>query len=317
MKRSFLAASALATLLTGTTVLSFADTTSANKDPMKQVEAVMQHAHHIQDNKRQNQALQTETKKAQSNFMNSIMQSTKSNAHQELVGPNSPASASAPPPTAPAATIKQAATAPSTTSSAGSSDQVGQLQAELSKLKQSNLVFQHQASQRIEALIEKDTQLEAKLSQLGQVLSMLSQEVNQMSGQIKTAETQLGSNNKSTQSLPVQSVNQTTMWMQYTQYGIFGLLVLIVILLLFRRGGQAKVKHAQETESTVPNADDIKDEYDFMGSDEATPSKLDLARAYLAMEDYKAAKKVLDEVMKTGNEEQRTEARKMLTKIPR
>lgn len=306
MKRSFLAASALATILSSWTIVGFADTPSTKSDPMKQVEAVMQQAHQIQASKRQNQALQAETKKAQASFMNSIMQSTKNDARQELVGSDSPMSS---------ASVKPSVVAPTATSSSG--DQVAQLQAELSKFKQSNVVFQHQASQRIQSLIEKDTLLEAKLSQLGQVLSMLSQEVNQLGSQIKTAQAQLSGDGVSTKALPMQPMKQNAMWMQYTQFGIFGLLVLIIVLLLFRRGGHVKVARARHTEDEVSNTDDIKDEYDFMGSDEATPAKLDLARAYLAMEDYKAAKKVLDEVMKTGNEQQRAEARKMLAKIPR
>lgn len=62
--------------------------------------------------------------------------------------------------------------------------------------------------------------------------------------------------------------------------------------------------------------DDTKSEYDFMGSDEAIPAKLDLARAYVAMEDYKAAQEVINQIMQKGNEKQKQEAAHILEGIP-
>lgn len=54
--------------------------------------------------------------------------------------------------------------------------------------------------------------------------------------------------------------------------------------------------------------DDTKSEYDFMSSDEAIPAKLDLARAYIAMNDEEQARMVLTAVIEKGNQEQRSEA---------
>ena len=54
--------------------------------------------------------------------------------------------------------------------------------------------------------------------------------------------------------------------------------------------------------------DDTKTEYDFMSSDEAIPAKLDLARAYIAMNDEEQARMVLTTVIEKGNQEQRSEA---------
>ena len=44
-------------------------------------------------------------------------------------------------------------------------------------------------------------------------------------------------------------------------------------------------------------------EYDFMGSSEGIPAKLDLARAYIAMEDFTAARETLAEILGEGSEE--------------
>lgn len=69
------------------------------------------------------------------------------------------------------------------------------------------------------------------------------------------------------------------------------------------------------TEVKMPTSSVMEDsavEYNFLGTAEAIPAKLDLARAYVAMEDNMAARKVLDEVLKDGNEIHRQEARKIL-----
>ena len=44
-------------------------------------------------------------------------------------------------------------------------------------------------------------------------------------------------------------------------------------------------------------------------------ANLDLARAYIEMEDVEAAKELLDEVIKEGSEEQKQEAESILAKI--
>ena len=52
-----------------------------------------------------------------------------------------------------------------------------------------------------------------------------------------------------------------------------------------------------------------------MGSSEGIPAKLDLARAYIAMEDFASARETLIEILNEGNEEHRLEAKSLLNKI--
>ena len=78
-------------------------------------------------------------------------------------------------------------------------------------------------------------------------------------------------------------------------------LLLLAWLLWYRRP-----KLIDEAEQEVGD-----DEYDFMGSDEAIPAKLDLARAYIEMEKKDEAKKVLEEVTTKGSRAQKQEARKI------
>ena len=60
---------------------------------------------------------------------------------------------------------------------------------------------------------------------------------------------------------------------------------------------------------------DLAEEYDYMRTPEAVPSQLDLARAYIAMEDFIAAKATLNEVIKRGNVDQQQQAHELLAKI--
>lgn len=58
--------------------------------------------------------------------------------------------------------------------------------------------------------------------------------------------------------------------------------------------------------------EDLKDEYDFMGSNEGIPAKLDLARAYIDMQDHVAAKQVLQEILSQGDSAQQAAAQALL-----
>ena len=85
-------------------------------------------------------------------------------------------------------------------------------------------------------------------------------------------------------------------------------LVLILLLILL---GHIWYWHKRCKPKTIEPETD----YDFMGSKESIPAKLDLARAYIDMADKKSARKVLKEIIAQGNAKQRKEAEKLLTQI--
>lgn len=66
----------------------------------------------------------------------------------------------------------------------------------------------------------------------------------------------------------------------------------------------------------LPEGADLEeDEYDFLsGADEAS-TKLDLARAYLEMEDAEGARDILEEVLAEGNDEQKNQAQELLGRL--
>lgn len=109
--------------------------------------------------------------------------------------------------------------------------------------------------------------------------------------------------------------------MQYTLYGLAALVILVAALSLApRRNKQptpvrTAASAASRLAKTMPVEDDTRGEYDFMGSSEGIPAKLDLARAYIAMEDYAAARETLAEILGTNHEEYRLEAKALLNQM--
>lgn len=108
----------------------------------------------------------------------------------------------------------------------------------------------------------------------------------------------------------------------YANLGIVGLIILLLVLLWmiqYTRRSKLNEKSGAPVhsgpEKTVPIEDDTRGEYDFMGSSEGIPAKLDLARAYIAMEDYTAARETLAEILGANHEEYRTEARALLNQL--
>lgn len=88
-------------------------------------------------------------------------------------------------------------------------------------------------------------------------------------------------------------------------FAIAILLFIIWLILYWRK------KMIQQT----IESDDTKSEYDFMGSKEGIPAKIDLARAYIDMSDKESAREVLNEIIVKGNTKQQTDAKKLLKQI--
>lgn len=75
---------------------------------------------------------------------------------------------------------------------------------------------------------------------------------------------------------------------------------------------QTAIVHGEVT----PSEDqEIKTEYDYMGTNGAIPAMVDLARSYLAMDKMTEAKVVLEKVLLRGDKMQRQEAKTLLDEI--
>ena len=93
----------------------------------------------------------------------------------------------------------------------------------------------------------------------------------------------------------------------YINIGVAILLLLamgIIVERFVRREKPIIIQNAPAPAST-------DNEYDFMGSEEAMPAQLDLARSYIAMNQFDQAKEALKVVLEKGNDEQRKIAAKL------
>ncbi|MCH9644627.1 MAG: hypothetical protein K0U29_04615 [Gammaproteobacteria bacterium] len=173
---------------------------------------------------------------------------------------------------------------------------VQQVSQQLSSFIQTSLQFQQANNQKIAALSNQIEKLQVKQAALVQFATILEQGKPALAGNLK----------------PI--VPQASAWekfeSQYSMAIIIALLAVILLMLMFRKRVPSTVS-ANIAEDEV----DTKDEYDYMGSSEAIPAKLDLAHAYIAMEDFTAARKVLRQVIISGDEKQQAEANKMIDNI--
>lgn len=121
----------------------------------------------------------------------------------------------------------------------------------------------------------------------------------------------------------VLQLQRQILQMHYLVMGLLGAVVLMAVLLLMRRkkkplaAVEELIPVAENDGRTIKIEDDTRGEYDFMGSSEGIPAKLDLARAYIAMEDFDAARQTLSEILGEGDETQRQEAHSLLKKMNR
>jgi len=84
---------------------------------------------------------------------------------------------------------------------------------------------------------------------------------------------------------------------------------------LSESGTSGTLEQAPESNDVMP-ADILSSQWRMDSEDwDETATKIDLARAYVEMEDPDSARLILEEVAKEGNEEQRAEAREMLARL--
>lgn len=191
-----------------------------------------------------------------------------------------------------------------------SSGAINELESQMSQLNQAALLYQQDTDQKIENLTSQNEALKSKMTKLTEALLMINQQLGQI---VPAPASQVNSTSQDIhQKTQSDSMGffQTLHLPSAAKYFAFALLIILVVLtalvLLRRKTQKAAVSNAH---------DDTEDEYDFMGSREAIPAKLDLARAYLDMDDTVAAHKVLKEVLREGDGDQQKTASDLLKKI--
>lgn len=179
---------------------------------------------------------------------------------------------------------------------------------------------------QVSAAFEQHTdQSIQNLDDSNRAMSIAIQSINQNMTQLQTQVAELQSIQSNSSHLSVASnashiMNQK----KYGEYLDFGgtavfMLGFGVVLgrVMRRRSSVSAVNSAprKRVSPSIASEDDTKNEYDFMETAEAIPAKLDLARSYMAMNEYEKAHGVLKTVMEIGNETQRIEAQLLINKM--
>lgn len=105
-----------------------------------------------------------------------------------------------------------------------------------------------------------------------------------------------------------------------------GLVVLAVLLLAWvfwqpktkvqKAVAVADKKKGKQPRFTLPQEESHDEgEYDFLATEEAIPVKLDLARAYIDMDEAESARVVLQSVLEEGDSDQKSEAKALLKEL--
>ena len=177
------------------------------------------------------------------------------------------------------------------------------LQGQAARLNQLSSSFEEKTDERIQNLNNSNHDIGIAIQSINQNIAQLQQQVNQLQA-VAVAQSAAPSSD------PSLALNHK----KYSEYLDFGgaaifMLGFGVVLGRFVRRRSPVVAHNR------PEKEDTKGDYDFMGTAEAIPAKLDLARSYMVMKDYEQAAWILDTVLEKGNKEQRVEAQLLINKI--
>lgn len=101
-----------------------------------------------------------------------------------------------------------------------------------------------------------------------------------------------------------------------SKFALYSLSTIAVALFLLSTYLRHLLRRPNQQNTPLDSLYDLEqDEYDFLGSTEGVPSKLDLARAYIAMNKTDKAKSILIHILQTSKNAYHTEAKELLEQI--
>ena len=160
----------------------------------------------------------------------------------------------------------------------------------LSQLQQDNANFQDMMVSQLSVLQQQNKLLNMQLVNLSQALLSFKQQLENRSNDTGVTHTFVNA-----------LESNFAFWLAICSAAV---LILVFLLISFR---------GKLNSTTKKNQDESSIEYDYLASNEAWPAKLDLARAYIAMEDFGQAKKILKQLLQADCDKSfQDEANKLL-----
>jgi len=180
--------------------------------------------------------------------------------------------------------------------------------------------YQKIADSHLKALKNENRSLHEKVKDLQIQLHELSRQVQERETAITEPVTQVQ------QLLPQQSTISLTNQHRSTHAqhpfllvelagGLITVGLLMIFWLYWQQSKQQRQAPLPVFPETFDDDDEENSEYDFMNTEEALPAKLDLARAYIQMEDLDSAKSILHDILEHGDKPQQQEAQSLLDQI--
>jgi FimV-like protein len=157
------------------------------------------------------------------------------------------------------------------------------------------------ADQRIQNLMQSNQAMGSAIRAINQNIAVMQEQMTQLAG----------AHSSSSSSDWFSHLTQNPDFIGFLSFGGVSVLLLMfgvmIGRMMMKKAQDVAVMSQKKVQADVLD-DDTKTEYDFMSSSEAIPAKLDLARAYIAMNDEEQARLVLKTIIENGNSEQRSEA---------
>lgn len=155
--------------------------------------------------------------------------------------------------------------------------------------------------QRIQNLTQSNQAMGSAIRAINQNIAVMQEQMTQLEG----------AHSSSSSSGWFSHLTQNPDFIGFLSFGGVSVLLLMfgvmIGRMMMKKAQDVAVMSQKKVQADVLD-DDTKTEYDFMSSSEAIPAKLDLARAYIAMNDEEQARLVLKTIIENGNSEQRSEA---------
>lgn len=207
-------------------------------------------------------------------------------------------------------------------------DQLATLEYKFNTEGRALMNFDQQYQTRFAAVEQANAYSQAWIKQLNIQIQVLNTQIQELQNQIQQLNQRLSQQIAELQNkiIKLSKKSMLKIYVQKTlQYleSIFGktgvkailtmtgfflfLLIIWGITSATRKKKSSRVEEQPDTES--------ESDYDFLGSKEGIPAKLDLARAYIDMGDREAARKELIEILEKGNPQQQETARQLLCEL--
>ncbi|MDF1759564.1 MAG: hypothetical protein P1U40_03405 [Coxiellaceae bacterium] len=181
--------------------------------------------------------------------------------------------------------------------------QIAVLMSKIMQLNKEITINQQNTMQRIDSIKNSE-------AQLGNIVHKMQGAIQAVDQQVQSLQSRHEQFAQPTQHASGWAASMKQQWGAGSFYAGLGASVALLLMLIWFAWPKNKPK-AKPVRATS----DSQSEYDFMATSEAIPAKLDLARAYLAMEDFDSAKGVCAEVFRKGDEQQKQQAQTILAEI--